>query len=275
MRVFILASAVAGLFFTDLFLPSSLIGSQSNKLDAQPHGPIPHILWFTYKHDILQTREPRHYYDNVMKTIHAYRTEWNESNAPVNFLTDKNCTQLLQEVDAKEQTTLADAFQNEKRGDLKADLCRLAALFLHGGYYFDVDLEVVKPIRIDPKVSFCTVRDTLRGFFFQAFLAVTPRHPVLKQNLKTVMEFYVKQRGYCWKRAKHLVGPCTLMKAWKQTSKRGKTRLLKETHLQHEGLYPNMTQRGLGDGCHWVVHDPKLREVYFYSRILGSEHCTE
>jgi mannosyltransferase OCH1-like enzyme len=257
-------------------------------------GPIPHILWFTYRRNLLQPQDPQAYYDNVMKTIQgyfradqklyhdnvvktilAYRSEWNESNAPVHFLVDSNCTDLLLELDRREHTTLAKAFAGERRGALRADLCRLAALYLHGGYYFDVDLEVVKPLQMDPNVSFSTVQDSLLGYFFQAFLAATPGHPVLRENLRTMMEYYVEKKGICFEQAKKVVGPCTLMEAWKSTSNtsHGHTRILRESHLQEHGLFPNMTQRGIKFSCNWVVDDPQEMQVYFYSRILGSRGC--
>jgi mannosyltransferase OCH1-like enzyme len=248
----------------------------SNNIDnAAPAGPIPHILWFTYRHDLLQKKEPKIFYDNVMKTIHAYRLEWNDMNAPAYFLVDSNCTDLLLEVDRREHTTLAKAFASEHRGALKADLCRVAALYLYGGYYFDVDLEVVRPLRMDPKVSFSTVQDSLLGYFFQAFLAATPGHPVLRENLNTMMEYYVEKKGTCFEEAQLVVGPCTLMEAWKRTShaSHGHTRILRESHLQMHGLFPNVLQRGKGSACHWVVDDPEEIQVYFYSRVMGTHLC--
>jgi mannosyltransferase OCH1-like enzyme len=251
--------------------------SLNNIGSIAPTGPIPHILWFTYRHDFLQTKDPKIYYDNVMKTIHAYRSEWNDMNAPAYLLVDSNCTDLLLEVDQRENTTLANAFQSEPRGALRADLCRLAALYLHGGYYFDVDLEVIKPLQMDPNVSFSTVRDSLLGYFFQAFLAATPGHPVLRENLNTMMEYYVEKKGTCFEKAQLVVGPCTLMEAWKRTSNEshGHTRMLRESHLQKHGLFPDVEQRGIGDPCHWVVDDPEEMQVYFYSRIVGTGMCNQ
>lgn len=103
---------------------------------------IPHKLWFTYKHNILETKTLKHFYNNVMKTINAYTTLWNtSSNLPteVYFLDNNNCTDLLNQV----EPLLAMAFEQEGKGDFKADLCCTAALYLHGGYYFDIDMEVV------------------------------------------------------------------------------------------------------------------------------------
>ncbi len=72
---------------------------------------------------------------------------------------------------------------------------------------------------------------------------------------------------------RNILGPCTLVKAWDQTRHDGAFRLLEEIHLQQDNLYPNMTQRGVGEHCHWVVHDRAEHEVYFYSRIVGSNIC--
>jgi hypothetical protein len=36
-----------------------------------------------------------------------------------------------------------------KKGDLNADICRIAELFLYGGYYFDADISVAEPVNFD------------------------------------------------------------------------------------------------------------------------------
>ncbi len=184
---------------------------------------------------------------------------------------------LLQHVDQKENITLAKAFLLEERGPVKADLCRLAALFLRGGYYLDVDLEVVQPVRMAISVSFSTVR-SLVGFF-QAFLAASRGHPVIKTNLQLMMDAYFTHQEKCWNVARSVLGPCTLKKAWRQWEHRydgASSRFLDETNLQQPDgllLYPNMTQRGKGEHCHWVVHDRVEQQVYFYSRIVGTNLC--
>ncbi|GMI11343.1 hypothetical protein TrLO_g7772 [Triparma laevis f. longispina] len=51
-------------------------------------------------------------------------------------------------------------FINEKLGMFKADMCRVAALYLNGGYYLDIDLGVVEPIIFDnPRIKFSTMRE--------------------------------------------------------------------------------------------------------------------
>ena len=49
----------------------------------------------------------------------------------------------------------------------KADICRAAYLYLHGGYYFDVDVLVVRPF-LAGDAKFVTVKGTgyeINGFF--------------------------------------------------------------------------------------------------------------
>ena len=95
--------------------------------------------------------------------------------------------------------------------EFKADICRVAELYLYGGYYFDIDIGVVKPLDVDALpipteileptwnlhsikknrleqaekddiATFVTVVNK-QGRFFQAFTASMPRHPVLKRSL--------------------------------------------------------------------------------------------
>ena len=262
--------------FKNIKLPSMQKTSivRSDSLDrSEPQGPIPRIIWFTYKTNILAQKTPKLYYDNVVKTVAAYRAAWNNSEAPVYFLNDIDCHELLRRLDQQEHTSLLDFFRTTRKGAIKADICRLAALYLYGGYYFDVDLEVVKPVQLDPKVTFSTSLDGSDAYFFQAYWASTPRHPILKENLRTMTHFYKNRTGTCFENAAGLMGCCTLMQAWNQTMQRGHVKILQESHLNRMDLYPNMTHRGYRVHCNWVVHDPSERVVYFYSRVVGSRNC--
>jgi mannosyltransferase OCH1-like enzyme len=142
-------------------VPQLLFSSMSRivteNTDTAARNSIPRILWFTYKYDILQRKTPEVLYNNIMKSIDAYRQLWrNDSNMVVNFLVDSNCTDLLEEVDRELNLTLTKTFREEPDGSFKSDLCRLAALYLHGGYYFDIDMEVIQPVLLDDDVSFST-----------------------------------------------------------------------------------------------------------------------
>jgi mannosyltransferase OCH1-like enzyme len=241
-----------------------------------PKGPIPHSIWFTYHHDILEAKAPLNFYNNIVKSIDAYRILWNnDTEMKVNFLVDDNCTDLLDQIDQELNLTLGKAFRNENQGQFKADLCRLAALYLNGGYYFDIDMEVIQPILLNDDISFSSAMATLFPVFFQSYLASTARHPILRSNLDTMEEFY-RGEGECKAQNTGIIGCCTLMTAWNQTDNRGQVKLLEEIYLNHEifnGTYRNVPFRGGNPECHWIVHDPEDLQAYFYSRMHPSPRC--
>ena len=257
---------------------TSLAVTRTSPFDGkEPYGPIPHKIWFTHENNILETKKPQHYYDNIMRTINAYKTLWNSSTSiptEVHFLVNTNCTEYLGMIDP----LLRKAFVDEERGDLKTDLCRTAALYLYGGYYFDVDMEVVQPLNLSDKVSFSTSMSGSYPIFFNSFIASTPRHPVLKAALASFYQYYVNRTGFCRQTGEgfeNVVGCCTLWDGYQATpvQDRGETFIMQEEHLQH-GKYPNLPKRGYKDpDCDFVVHHDASHQVYFYSRIVGSGHC--
>ena len=163
--------------------------------EAPPQSRIPHTLFFTYKHNILETREPSNFYDNIMYTVSQYRTLWGEPDAPIRFMDDAACAE---EIEAAEPR-LVQYFENGGIPAWKADVCRIAALYNAGGYYFDIDLKVVQPVALDHKkanISFVTVHETASYMgFFQAFIASTQRNPILKKALDFMLEYYEKRRS--------------------------------------------------------------------------------
>ena len=241
-----------------------------------PKGPIPHSIWFTYRHDILETKAPLHFYNNIVKSTDAYRILWNnDTEMKVTFLVDDNCTDLLDQIDQELNLTLGKAFRNEFGGQYKADLCRLAALYLNGGYYFDIDMEVIQPILLNDGISFSSAVSTLFPVFFQSYLASTARHPILRSNLDTMEEYY-RGEGECKAQNTGIIGCCTLMTAWNRTDNKGQVKLLEEIYLNHEilnGTYRNVPFRGENSECHWIVHDPEDLQAYFYSRMHPSHRC--
>lgn len=132
----------------------------------------------------------------------------------------------------------------------KADLCRAAYLFLHGGYYFDVDVlgerlfhtlvlsiaskmpciippinvvdslhsftfssnKVVRPFVAPNNANFVTVKGD--GFptngFFQAFLAAERNNSIIRASLDIMLESLNKNGP----NGKYL-GPMSLLEAWR------------------------------------------------------------
>jgi mannosyltransferase OCH1-like enzyme len=99
-------------------------------------------------------------------------------------------------------------FKKEK-GMHKADMCRVAELYLLGGYYFDVDLLAVHPVSPANSVQFVTVKapDEAKDGFFQAFTASAPGHPILKKSLDILLEVYQgkrKREGWLGPKTMHI-----------------------------------------------------------------------
>lgn len=260
---------------------------------------IPRTLWFTYSHNILLTGEPRHFYDNIQKTIASYRAAWKNNCVKVNFLTNDACLDLLKRVEPR----LVDAFRYETRGMYKADICRAAALYESGGYYFDVDVEVIAPLILDNEgdqtvnqnISFVTARSGWnRETVFQAILASAPRHVILNETLHKMVQHYDRalirhsversppeidfeyekqleqQNGGRW-----LMGTNTMGEALRNVTLDG-TLFLQEEHLrQYKVMHgQEIERRGSKFNCHYVVVDPRTSRVHFYSRIVGSRECS-
>lgn len=240
---------------------------------AKPHSQpsfqaVPHRIFFTYKINILETKEPIEYYENVQNTIRAYRDLWNEAEAPVEFLDDATCRHYVELA----YPDLLPHFDREEHGAYKGDICRIAALYLKGGYYFDVDIRVLEPVPIASNVTFSTAVSG-SGLFFQAWLAASPRHPVLSQAFEEMMAHYEEIDVA----TDTLMGCDTLTKAYDAVDvvDRGEVLMLEEIWLLLRPFtYRDLPrQSGRGISCNCIVHDPVIKKVYFYSRIVGSSNC--
>jgi Glycosyltransferase sugar-binding region containing DXD motif len=88
-------------------------------------------------------------------------------------------------------TEMIQFFWNEKQGMFRADMCRGAALYETGGLYFDVDLAVRMSAWtvVKPTTEFVTVHAAFGGFF-QAFIGVTPSHPVIARYKTLFYQYY-------------------------------------------------------------------------------------
>ena len=210
------------------------VASRSTKVGNKPHRglSIPRRLIFTYKYNLLNPSKDDPPFDqndpltaNVLNTIDRYKQYWKEADelehasnpdVTISFLSNEDCINVIKKVQPK----LVKHFTKEKRGDLKADICRIAELLQFGGYYFDADISVVEPINLqnlpiqeeeisdpvtqlehlekgsemivpseDDVVTFATVVN-VQGVFFQAFMAAMPNHPTIQRALDYILAYY-------------------------------------------------------------------------------------
>mmetsp|Transcript_35913 Transcript_35913/g.77993 ORF Transcript_35913/g.77993 Transcript_35913/m.77993 type:complete len:381 (-) Transcript_35913:2-1144(-) len=265
---------------------------QGQPLSARSQPKIPHNIIFTFKHNILERKEPEIFYNNIINTRDVYLSAWNDPNARTVFLDNDGCREYISQAEPE----LVGYFDREETGMFKADICRVAVLYMIGGYYFDIDLGALEAVKLEPNCTFATVEEAVKalncqqgcpkdpemlaviqeqlwkaheGNFFQAFLASAPGHPILRGALKYMLLHYQGKKS-----AQGMLGVNTLGTAYKETkpSERGIVRILQEfKNVEGKGgYYPEYQQKGEGCCCQHIVHDSEERKVYFHSRIVGS-----
>lgn len=137
---------------------------------------IPSILWQTWK-----TKD-------IPRSVKKQADSWKTSNPQLKlqFMDDQQCSDFILEhfgQDIHEQYHLLPLPIN------RADFWRLAVVYIHGGYYSDLDITCNKNISefINPNVDAVWIRElnNISNYFFGA----TPKHPIIKQ----AMDFMLKE----------------------------------------------------------------------------------
>lgn len=257
-------------------MPCSSRNATSTAIDKSPesdkrtgYGPIPHqFILVDTRYKKLEDQDDLAY-KNIQKTIHHYRGAWQDPEAPVLFFGDKECQEAIRSIDPR----LLQSYQREEQGRFKSDICRIAALVIHGGYYFDSDMVSVEPFLVDKATSFVTGRQWGNDGFYNSFVASVPQHPVLDQTLDVMLMHY---RNLLAKLKTHM-GPATLKMGYEvlQPKDRGKTYLLFEMKLEDNPDYDHFPrQNGTGCCCNFVLEDRAESKIHFYSRMVGwGKYC--
>jgi hypothetical protein len=269
----------------------------------KPHRhAIPNVITFTHYMNLLDDVAPSSAGADPLRNmtieenieIQALRQNVRHAidlhpGATVRFLTDDECIQSIRNMMGP-ATMLLDYFRNETQGMYKADLCRGAALWETGGLYFDVDLGVRMNIWqvLNEATTFATVKvhfqSKHKGAFFQAFMAATPKHPVIRRYVELFLDYYQGRLPD----VKGPLGVILLRRAFDEI-------LDKDSDFQHEHpvelwqelLYlpqfrktilahvPPPVWGGTKRACKFVVvaHHEEPFVVPFYSRIANSRMC--
>jgi len=232
------------------------------------------------------------------------------ANVTVHFYDDAACQRVIEK---EAPTPLLRRFQAEALGMYKADICRGAALKRGGGLYFDLDLKA----RMDSRTlisNTSTFVSCVEGKeqptaskprdFFQAFIAVTPKHPIIEEYLQAMVEWYEETElelssssMYFPDSSPPLAGPPSrvalrqlraMHERWMGTESMGtafrsvlakKAREDVKVQIWHEVPLADLGDIGVpsqgGDLCDYVVFDPLSGEVPFYSRAQGAtDYCS-
>ena len=145
-------------------------------------------------HDILREKQPSRLYSNIQDMIHKYRSAAPESvnrNIKVMYHGNAECHDAIRQT----KPELLPHYLSEPYGPHKSDICRLAVLYLHGGYYLDNDTKVLKAVFLPKNKSFSTVVGISRKHFAQGFIAVSrPDHPIIALALLLTQQHYQEEK---------------------------------------------------------------------------------
>jgi len=133
---------------------------------------IPNILWQTWKNK------------NIPTSVKLQYNTWSVSNKQLkrNLFDDKECATFILQHFGQE---VYQKYINLPQSIMRADFWRVAVVYINGGYYSDLDIEI--NVKLDNFISnlnqkeaiFIKELDNIANFFFGA----TPKHPVLKNTL--------------------------------------------------------------------------------------------
>lgn len=150
-----------------LFQSKHLGGTEKSSL-------IPKTLYLTYKTKDIPPQ--------ILQHFQTWNPGWN-----IQFYDDQDCIAFLKKHYPERYVNF---FQQVKYGPIKADLWRLCVLHKYGGVYCDVDLILLKGVEqfLEPTANFASCL----GYegsnqIFQAFLAATPGHPILKDCMEMLV----------------------------------------------------------------------------------------
>jgi mannosyltransferase OCH1-like enzyme len=114
-----------------------------------------------------------------------------------NLYDDEECVKFLKKHFTEDHVA---TFNGLKAGAAKADFFRLCVLYIKGGVYVDIDMRCLVPLFswIEQNDTFIIPKDgdTEVIDLFQAFIASTPRNPILLKGINKIMH-NVKNKIHC------------------------------------------------------------------------------
>lgn len=207
----ILESTIAGSQLSRFVMRSSLEPTVLNLGESRGLAQIPAILLLTAKSS--EKDLPHGVLENLKRT-RALNPELKEK-----WLTDADCPAFIRKHVDQE---LAVMFDTEPRGSYRGDICRAAALWVYGGFYIDLDVQLFLPLArlIDNSTTFMSAV-TSDGSVLNAIIAAVPRSTVMKEVLQQLKAWY---RGDAPRRdaqtGSEWMGPITMFRAISEITKR-------------------------------------------------------
>lgn len=203
-KTFILAYIILfGLILTPFILSmynihkKSQISKYDNKLnnikydvpEVENKEEIPRHIYQCYKN---KEGVPNKIIDNI-KNLNP--------NWEYHFYDDKMCIEFLKEHYGQQYV---DKFNNIKSGAHKADLWRNCILYMYGGVYVDIDLEMLVPFDtiidnetfIIPYTNTTTTKVVNANNIYNALIMTKPKHPIIYDTIQRLMKTSVEHMEY-------------------------------------------------------------------------------
>jgi hypothetical protein len=140
---------------------------------------IPKYLWQTYK-----TKHPP---KDSINSINS----WLSTNPGLEwyYMDDVKCDVFIKDNFSEE---FYNMYNSLPFGVMKADVWRVAVIYVYGGIYSDLDTKCLKPITqwLNPEYDLIVGVETLHGSINNFTFAAAPRHPALLTVLNLFLEIY-------------------------------------------------------------------------------------
>jgi len=122
--------------------------------------------------------------DNVRETL-ALNPE-----LTLRFLTDEDCRGFISK---NYEPDLLSAFDNEKHGSYRGDICRAAVIAIEGGFYADLDVQFRVPFvkMVDEGTTFMSALDIYCNVL-NALFAVEPSSAVMHSVIAAIRDWYAQ-----------------------------------------------------------------------------------
>jgi mannosyltransferase OCH1-like enzyme len=194
------------------------------------------------------------------------------NNREVRYFGDRACHSYISKY---YDTELVGMFDAATPGYYRGDICRAAVLYREGGYYMDVDVQLIGPVSrlVEASTTFMSVY-SIFGDVFNGLLAAEPQSEILGETLQMIRKWYRGEiprechQGLMGTRTMH----CALKKIMKKTCPSVSLATMKQSQLQWECGQHNIRMYREGNldctvapGCHnplSVHHKGEMAKFY-------------
>jgi len=243
---------------------------------------IPQRLWF----DVFRFKGNDHpekkFEENLRKTVGKYKAAWETDTVKMESLSALTCKNAIMKIPLKGAST--DLLKYHLENDPQRHVCRIAVIFLYGGYFLQEEVEVIEPfIAPNEFVSFSAVINPVNELFNGSFLASAAHNPILYRALKKYIQLakgelkLVTTSRY----GEILRSSYREVMAVNPGSKTNMIILSEDRliDLQKQSNEYKLVKNQDGEGpfCNYVIVDHATKKTYFYTRFAGAHdhQCTE